>query len=493
MCVSPIKIYNKSRRISLNSFVPSYYMVPCGKCCDCVSMKQSEWLFRIRNEFDNCISDGGCVLFDTLTYAPESVPYLSHFDHRIFYTYWDRFCFNSKHCQDFFKRLRHHFDFRYFLVSEYGTHPYYSHRPHYHVLFFLPKGVDPLTASVAIADEWTYGRTDGVGRSDGFVYKGSLYVLQKRVFRESSPRLNNIIRYVSKYVTKSFVEDDKLRNRIHLLMVTLHGDDYRDSLRYRLESQLLYRHVAQFHLQSLHFGDVSEFVKWKSIQSDSFVVQTSDGPKSLPLFRSFRRRWFYDKNVWKGFEYWTLNADGMDYQLRKFDKIVNNQALRFNAAAHSSPAVRSMMDSVGVSYQVLSEYYVGASGRIGKYSGESPRQMFIDSLAPDLSDCVFNVSSIYDKWRFGHNGWCPDYVPMCQYSKDIALGHKHFDGFESASTIFPYSQLPDVISYKPYDDIIDAILSLEAWYGQIKQSDADRRRIENYRLKKAGLTNYSLV
>lgn len=493
MCVSPIKIYNKSRRISLDSFTPSYYYVPCGRCCECRSLHRSEWLFRIENEFRSTISAGGCCLFDTLTYAPEWVPYISDFlGDRLLYSAFNRFCFNYKDCQDFIKRLRHTYSFRYILVSEFGTHPFHQHRPHYHVLFFLPKGVDPLKFSVSVADEWKFGRTDGVGRSDGYVYKGYTYVRENRVFDAHTPHVGKIFKYVSKYVSKSFLEDSKLRYNLDCIMVALHGPKWNESLKYRLERTMLYNHVCQRHLQSIRFGDVDDATKQKSIEQDCFVVNTDDGPIRFPIFRSFRRRWFYDKLKWKGFEYWQPNKLGIGYLMKRFDKLVEQQKLRFDSLIPSLPDVKSKMDNIGVDTQLLSEYYVGVSGRIGKNTGESPKQMYFDSLVPNLDNSVFNVSSIYDKERFGHNGFSYDYIPFCEFSKDIVFGRKKFKDFVQYKEILPYQMLPDVNSSPKLDELIDEIFDLARYLGDLKQKDYEARVCENYRLKKAGITNYSV-
>jgi len=89
--------------------------LPCGKCMGCRLERSRQWAVRCMHEAslheDNC--------FVTLTYSDEFLP----FDGSL----------NKKHLQDFFKRLRHHFSFRYFSCGEYGDD---FGRPHYHVCFF---------------------------------------------------------------------------------------------------------------------------------------------------------------------------------------------------------------------------------------------------------------------------------------------------------------------------------------------------------------------
>lgn len=137
-CFNPVKIHlsddNRKERL-LNSDLPvservrTYYYVRCGKCEACLSLRRSQWAFRLTKELENSES----AYFLTLTYDDEHLPY----DKKVVNgeeVYVQTVC--KKDVQLFFKRLRKSiqpFKIRYFLVSEYGPKTF---RPHYHLILF---------------------------------------------------------------------------------------------------------------------------------------------------------------------------------------------------------------------------------------------------------------------------------------------------------------------------------------------------------------------
>lgn len=100
--------------------------VPCGKCQGCLADRAREWAVRMYHEAS--LHDRNC--FVTLTYSDPPPPTI-----------------NKKHLQDFFKRLRHDYRFRYVACGEYGDA---TRRPHYHAVFF---GVDFLAGSIPYNDQ----------------------------------------------------------------------------------------------------------------------------------------------------------------------------------------------------------------------------------------------------------------------------------------------------------------------------------------------------
>lgn len=113
--------------------------VPCGKCAGCKSDRAMTWAIRCHHEAS--LHDKNSFL--TLTYA-DAPPKLV-----------------KKDLQDFFKRLRHDFDFRYFACGEYGET---TRRPHYHALIFgqdfLHDKIDinnSLYTSPSLSETWKHG------------------------------------------------------------------------------------------------------------------------------------------------------------------------------------------------------------------------------------------------------------------------------------------------------------------------------------------------
>lgn len=170
MCLNPIKLDMslQKRYYNLGDVIKKDVIVPCGKCWQCQTTARNALLLRVREEYDECIKKGGKVAFVTFTYRDEDVPcYTYRFERvevsddsryrelvftRVSYrdvcngSYDDNYVFGFDKLQfrNFMKVLRQVFarfgykgSLRYIVVSEYGTDPRYTQRPHYHALFFL--------------------------------------------------------------------------------------------------------------------------------------------------------------------------------------------------------------------------------------------------------------------------------------------------------------------------------------------------------------------
>lgn len=94
---------------------------PCGKCYECLSKRRSDWSIRLQEEFKSV----DFAYHAILTYNNENLPLSLNGLPTL----------KKKDCQDFIKRLRHHFTnhISYFLAAEYGTT---TQRPHYHIVIF---------------------------------------------------------------------------------------------------------------------------------------------------------------------------------------------------------------------------------------------------------------------------------------------------------------------------------------------------------------------
>jgi len=121
--------------------------VPCSRCYSCIQTKRSVWTFRLLMELRVAES----AYFVTLTYDPQSVPYIT--EQGIIYENLDK-----SHVQQFTKALRQKIyrdnvtvkenrerwlkegvtgkwspKYRYFTVGEYGGQ---GDRPHYHIVMY---------------------------------------------------------------------------------------------------------------------------------------------------------------------------------------------------------------------------------------------------------------------------------------------------------------------------------------------------------------------
>lgn len=129
--VSPVdfttgEILEPPRRLHFNP-QPGFetLQVGCGSCNGCRADRAREWAIRCYHEASLRPRNS----FLTLTYAdaPESLV--------------------KKDLQDFFKRARHEYKFRYLACGEYGES---TRRPHYHALIF---GEDFLEGKIDISSE----------------------------------------------------------------------------------------------------------------------------------------------------------------------------------------------------------------------------------------------------------------------------------------------------------------------------------------------------
>lgn len=134
MCVSPRLVPNKARNKGidceplLHDNESLYIYVPCGVCEECVKLKQCYLVQRIQME-----SLTNHLFFCTLTYRKEALmsTFINGFEHSYA---------NISDFQKMVKMLRKYnvfkFPFKYFAVTEYGGK---KHRPHFHVIFTVPK------------------------------------------------------------------------------------------------------------------------------------------------------------------------------------------------------------------------------------------------------------------------------------------------------------------------------------------------------------------
>lgn len=129
MCVKPITL-NDGR------------VVPCGHCYSCQSARRSEWAARNAVEAYNSARS----YFVTLTFDDDQISILP------FHSETGLYLFDKSVYQRFLKRFRKDFNFRYYLVHEYGTH---TLRPHYHIIFYFQDDVN--LDSFTLSRYWPYG------------------------------------------------------------------------------------------------------------------------------------------------------------------------------------------------------------------------------------------------------------------------------------------------------------------------------------------------
>ena len=226
MCLRPITIKNPKKRLRRSGGENYLITIPCGVCAECISLKRKECAFRTYYEAKDTIDNGGYIYFDTLTYNRKSLPKISEMLDIEIDKKDDFSCFRKRDLTLFFKLLRKNLmkkydiknNLKYFYTSEYGKSENYiddlgrmrkgTKRPHYHILFFIKKRGIPKDVFIKeVMKCWKMGRTD-------------YHNCHKHFFDKNNYDMNhmqNVCRYVSKYVTKDYGYNKMIENRLKRL------------------------------------------------------------------------------------------------------------------------------------------------------------------------------------------------------------------------------------------------------------------------------------
>lgn len=339
MCLFPRTITTPFRRIARNGGQPLTIDVPCNKCAECKKSIRLQWHFRTYHECCECVASGGYILYDTLTYADAYLPKISHYIDIAKCNIEDFSCFEPDHIRLFLKRLRRHIEYthkgvtlKYFLTSEYGADERYTHRPHYHVLFFVYPAVSgnnlhPYQFSRYISQCWQYGRTDGLP------YQTTSYVSQN-VFGSSLVHKYNTdylkcCAYVSKYITKDSDFQATIDVRIDSLKEQFDDDTLKPII----------RHISMFHRQSQGYG--ISYIDNMSAAEYDFIFNSGscriiDKDKvilTVPIPTYFKRKLFYSlKKDYTDGEvkyYWIPNKQGENYIRNRYYVNISKTAEKY--------------------------------------------------------------------------------------------------------------------------------------------------------------------
>lgn len=459
-CLRPISVPNMSRFVNLATRHPLMVKVACGRCASCQQNKALEWYFRAYKHFEDCVAHNGYVYFDCLTYRDSDVPHIRYIDDFGEYLRRDEdfMCFNFRDVRLFHVRLRKKLSklgykknvYDYFVASEYGTSRDCTHRPHYHILFFVKSDISPLVFSRLVSDSWDLGRTDGLP------YKPATYVLNN-VFRSMSIGGRRVCNYVSKYVQKksSFQKtiDARIAKVISRIGVSLGKPDFRESDEAKQIRRRLDRIVGQFHRQSQFFGySAIRDVDLDKLFDLGFFLLPNGKPSMfthVPISKYYLRHLLYEKRKTKdGYESWYVRPDRLHYWNMRNDSIKRSYAdslsLRFADAK---------MQRDGVDFNKLSDYLLNWRGHL-----------VADDIVPKLFDSVckanlFVYASPADKNHFGFRFICDRYLGY----RD---NYKPFDGVRFVSC---YGDFVEQMScnqlslpfFNGYDDLINDLENAE--------------------------------
>lgn len=403
MCLTPITIPNQTKYVSLRHRDKFLMEIPCGRCSECERTNRNQWYYRAFYEWQG-LPNGGYVLFDTLTYRPSRLPYLS--DTWTLLDKNDDFsCFNYLHIRQFIENLRIRLkrvgysneSFRYFIAAEYGSIKK-TFRPHYHLMLYVHDPlISPLWLSRLISMLWKHGRTDGIP------YKSRSYVLGHNVI-PADGSVDSKLRtcsYVTKYVQKSCSYQNILNARIFKVMNKLaeiadpvQPERWLESEAAHRERLKLLRYVNQFHRQSQHFGELAlRDLDLNQLFRDGclFMPDSQRVSIPIPLPTYYKRKLFQEKISFNGSQYWQLTDFGREYvEYRR--QVARNQLInRFSAVAAEHHVNK-------IDFPRLADYVLFERGRIIGDLPESTLQERMDFIS------YFNYSTGSDKLQFGCRG-----------------------------------------------------------------------------------------
>lgn len=414
---------------------PFQIAVPCGQCSECRSLKVSSYKLRAYYHAKETLEKfpSSFVLFDTLTYNDYYLPHLS--DHTPYaYGHRDNIsCFNRRHLQLFFKRLRQKLvrdgynvanNLDYFLTSEFGNEDEYiyngqlrkhTRRPHYHVLFFVKFNIDPLVFSKYVSLAWIYGRTDGVD------YKGVNYVMTKRVFKSFNPLFLSIIGYVAKYATKQFSYSKKIGSAIRNVMFDRYcgNVEFFNTFEGRKEFLKLKRESSPFLLTSHGFGKylLECFSVDYLVENNSAPIYINNNRTivNIPLPNYYKRKLFYSKIYFNGSYTWIPNDLGIKYLKGVTQKNIDNYIKRLKSLSSiidnyisNAVEVKFTLKKLGFddNLKALAEYVFLYRGRIlvnGLVNGldSLDRSSYCFDGLRNFGLLLYPYNTVYDSFRFG--------------------------------------------------------------------------------------------
>lgn len=336
----------------------------CGRCAGCISKQRTDWRVRAFYEALGCLQTGGYVLFDTLTYCDDYIKrYSDIFPEMSIPQLLDKHCFSRADVQKFFKRLRislkragYKYDskeLRYILTSEYGSSEktkgfINTHRPHYHVLFFVGFDIKPVEFSRYVSRAWQLGKTDGVRPYDDCVqcplksyckgnclYQSAQYVENERIVRNDSDKnCLKCVNYVTKYISKDMYMSSELQNRVDTLWRVQFPEFQKDILLYRKYRRFCSQ-VLPFHLQSQGFGayllQIQEVEYSKATNKVHLPTSDKNVIRSVTLPRYYQRKLYYTFEKIDGRVQWYLTDYGVDTKVNQLDNKIRSFEQDFRA------------------------------------------------------------------------------------------------------------------------------------------------------------------
>lgn len=363
MCLQPYTKKNPNYGLSkvglnyLKDCDSQYISIPCGHCPECIANKQMSVIQRVIME-----AKYNYVFFATLTYDNAHLPQLLTST-----GYSIRFA-DIRHLQLLFKRLRDSpldRPFRYFAVSELGSK---KGRPHFHILFFLPRYDSdgpfiPFNYQKFLYDFVKNHFAQNVGTRKNPIYEPLFTFASK--FYKGALRTNFDLHYVNPKTTDGGVSDVGFYCIKYMMKPSDRAVRLQQALRLNLdedEYNAVWRVVRPRFIASKNFGLNARKVDGGFVPDPRAVKYLRDGILSTPLDSPFP--YFYTE-------------DGRSWPLARFFK--------------NKPDVFTLMDAHSYYFEHPAPDYVqrNKNADLAKfYEHEKKLQKISDSDASALLDWI---------------------------------------------------------------------------------------------------------
>lgn len=407
-------VYTNSHKIDLDRFQYGNVAFPDRFSYREETKRRNGYILRIWWQFYETLElQDGVVFFDTLTYDDAHLPRISELTE----IQSDRSCFNPNDYKRFIDYLRTLVDvpFKIFLSSEYGSSSQYvdyrgrlrvgTSRPHYHILFFIPRKVDTLDFATKVYKAWMRGKTDSFKPSkNGFILDRSK-VLHNTFTKDNCDKLRRqkLANYLSKYCLKDAKFSASCRDLVssYLRGSCNYGRDAVGRLAFKSDLRKTLNLIQPFIRISHGFGcaalqDADTLSRiWNFSEMRIPDKKTVWKTFSLPTF--YKRKLFYQLKDGA----WQLNDLGKKFYPRHLSHRASRLSSVFaNVASNMHSDERSLLVDLmaGRSFQNLADYVVYYKGRIinpalidGFPSQDDVCRRFIaDSSASTTNDVVPN-------------------------------------------------------------------------------------------------------
>lgn len=369
MCLSPIPIRNlnegchpsgeRDPRFFVDT-VSKYILVGCGHCKQCIALRQSQYIQRVLMESMN-----NHIFMATLTMDNEHLPYLTtSLGYRL--TYADHYTLVK--C---FKRIARWellpFPLRYFGVWERGG---LRHRPHFHLLFFVPKKLYPTYDDVLNCEHMLYWTI----RNNWCINVGSnWHPRYEPMFQYHEKWINGSLKrnYDLHYVNPSLSEYGVCDAGFYVLKYMLKQSEYERKLKAKIfctyspdEAYDIWSKVRSRCFYSTYFGLNARRTPFGDVDVDpdieSYIrkcIKDSKGQFPYPCFynpntaQSFPLAEFYKKFNHNGYQLYTFDDafeffhfEGNDSALTTFDLTMSEVNAQMDSFIHMQESVKGDFD-----------------------------------------------------------------------------------------------------------------------------------------------------